>query len=133
MKIVFDVETNGLYFADSVLSISAVKFGYDPSNGSYKEIEVLNRYYFPREELSAEAVEINGLTLEEIARQREGCHYPEHFDDDPYIDQFFEDPQVDRWIAHNYDFDIRHMRKRGLDAPEGFCTMLYAKDAVPAA
>jgi len=121
MKIVFDVETNGLNPRESVLSFSAVLLDDD-----LQEIEVWDRYYYPTEAYNSEAVSINGLTEEAIRNYRKGCSYPEHFKDDEEVKELFNRADIDKFIAHNIPFDRRFVERHlgvSLDRCSNYCTM----------
>jgi len=121
MKLIFDVETNGL-FNCSVLSFSALLI--DDNNSI---IEVIDRYYYKNvnEDDNIEALRINGLTKEVIEKKRLNVDYPKYFKDDKYIKNIFD--KSDILIAHNIDFDISHIiddfKDINLDDKNMYCTM----------
>jgi DNA polymerase III epsilon subunit-like protein len=105
--VVFDLETNGLKGSSSVLSFSALKFRFDPATRELEEIDVKNRYYYCRERENPRAIAVNGLTRELLERLRDGAAYPEYFDSDREIVEFFRDTGIA--VAHNVDFDRRFL------------------------
>lgn len=126
--IVFDTETNGLNPNCSVLSITAIKI--DPYG---KELEVIDKFYYPKEPYNMGAINVNGLNKETIDYRRElsSATYAKHFTDDAGLREFFIDPNVEIWIAHNYNFDIQFLNKYGITNPgKGYCTMLESMDIV---
>jgi DNA polymerase III epsilon subunit-like protein len=106
--VVFDLETNGFESFASVLSFSALKFRYDPLTRELEEIEAKNRYYYCRERENPRAIAVNGLTRPVLAKYREGAGYPEYFDRDGEIVEFFRDTGMA--VAHNVDFDRKFLR-----------------------
>ncbi len=114
---VFDLETNGLYPADSVLSCTAEKYALEA--GALRKIGFFNRFYHPREAENPGAVRVNGLTRDVISRKREGKDWPEHFLDDWDFIGFCRD--VSMVAAHNLEFDIQFCPF--LTGKEKFCTM----------
>ena len=119
MKMIFDVETNGLTPTLSVLSFSAVLID---STGEI--LEEIDRYYYPTENYSPGAIYVNGLTEETIKNNRKDAIYPNHFKDDKYITDLFN--RVDEIIAHNIEFDTKFVEyHHNIDLSEigQFCTM----------
>lgn len=124
MKLIFDVETNGLYHIKSILSFSGLLLD-DNDN----IIEVIDRYYFrdKGEKIDLEAIKINGLTKEKIKEKRKNVDYPKHFREDNYINELFD--KVDTLIAHNINFDLSFIKMRyehnyiNTKNKELFCTM----------
>lgn len=106
--VVFDLETNGLEGSASVLSFSATKFLYDPVIRELVQIESCDRYYFCREPENPRAIAVNGLTRDVLAGFRGGAGYPEHFDEDYTIVEFFRNTGLA--VAHNVDFDRKFMK-----------------------
>jgi len=129
MKLVFDVETNGLNYRDDVLSFSALLI--DDGGEIVKEID---RYYFPESgHYNLKAVSVNGLTEETIEKKRSGATYPEFFSDDQEVADLF--CIVDELIAHNIRFDVNFVEYHldlDLSKKKKVCTMLstqYLYDA----
>lgn len=118
--IVFDTETNGLEDC-SVLSISAIKMAVDLENREIKEIDKFNRFYFRNlgEEINQEAINVNGLTDEEILRRREksGIKYSKFFKSDTDFIEFCKG--VKHFVAHNISFDRKFIPFRLINQ---FCT-----------
>lgn len=112
--IIFDTETNGLSPKCSVLSITAIKID---THG--EELEVFVRFYYPKEPYDMGAINVNGLNKETIdyRRQLSSATYAKYFLDDTEVGIFFIDHSVKRWIAHNYNFDIRFLNKYGITNP----------------
>ncbi|MFW5768700.1 MAG: hypothetical protein ACOCYA_01470 [Spirochaetota bacterium] len=120
--VVFDLETNGLESFASVLSFSALKFRYDPADRTLEEVEERNRYYYCRERENPRAIAVNGLTREVLERLRGGAEYPEYFDRDGEIVEFFRNTGVA--VAHNVDFDRKFLRVfPALKGMPFYCTM----------
>ncbi|MDR1616333.1 MAG: WYL domain-containing protein [Syntrophomonadaceae bacterium] len=118
--IFFDTETNGLSKNSSVLSISAIKAVYNGVDIDFIEA-AYNRYYFrnPGEQPLQEAIFVNGLTDETIAKRRGNADYPLYFKDDmENFKTFCGDAR--HFVAHNIAFDSKF-----LDFPlqYAFCTM----------
>ena len=126
--IIFDTETNGLTPNYSVLSITAIKIN---TNG--EELEVFDRFYYPKEPYNKSAINVNGLNKETIDYRRKilSATYTKHFQDDTELGEFFTATSVEIWVAHNYNFDIKFLNKYGINNPsKGYCTMLESKDIV---
>ena len=94
--IIFDTETNGLSPKCSVLSITAIKID---TRG--EELEVFDRFYYPKEHYNRDALNVNGLNKETIdyRRQLSSATYAEYFLDDTEVGKFFIDHSVKKWIA----------------------------------
>lgn len=115
--LIFDLETNGLYPSDSVLSCTAEK--HIVRNGDLELLDSFNRYYFPREAENPSAVRVNGLYREVIGEKRAGRDWPIHFLDDWDFIGFCRDADI--VVAHNLEFDIAFCPF--LTGKERFCTM----------
>jgi DNA polymerase-3 subunit epsilon len=94
--IVFDLETNG-FQKSSVLSITAIKFTL--KEGKYEEVDIFNRFYYPVEEFSKGATDVNGLTKEVLDKKRSRVSYAEHFKEDADFPEFCKG--VNYIIGHN--------------------------------
>ena len=131
MKIIFDVETNGLSSTVSVLSFSALVV--DKNN---KVVQEFDRYYYMQEDEHVDniAININGLTEETIKAKRKGVTYPMYFKDDKEIFELFA-KDYELYIAHNISFDklfIEYNHDYYIEEEKEFCTMLttqYVYDA----
>jgi len=126
--IIFDTETNGLTSKCSVLSITAIK-----TDASGEELEVFDRFYYPKEPYNKSAIRVNGLDKETIDYHRSlsPTTYAKYFEDDTELGEFFTDTSVGVWVAHNYNFDIKFLNKNGIANPgKGYCTMLESMDIV---
>jgi len=126
--IIFDTETNGLTSKCSVLSITAIK-----TDASGEELEVFDRFYYPKEPYNKSAIRVNGLDKETIDYHRSlsSATYAKYFQDDTELGEFFTDTSVGVWVAHNYNFDIKFLNKNGIANPgKGYCTMLESMDIV---
>jgi len=127
MKMIFDVETNGL-FNCSVLSFSCLIL--DDNNNI---VEVVDRYYYrlKSEKINNKAISINHLTDKIIKEKRKNVTYHKYFKSDPYINKLFK--KVNTLIAHNIKFDLSHISKKiNIRDKEIVCTMLkiqYKYDA----
>ena len=64
-EIIFDTETNGLTLKYSVLSATAIKID---TNG--EELEVFDKFYYPKEHYNMGAVSVNGFNKETIDYRR---------------------------------------------------------------
>lgn len=121
MKLMFDVETNGLYNC-SVLSFSALVL--DDNNNI---IDTIDRYYYRDilEDDNMEALNINGLYKEVIKEKRKNVKYAKYFYKDKSIPLLFN--LCDTLIAHNIDFDLTHIQDNfkdiNVDDKELYCTM----------
>ena len=102
--IIFDTETNGLTPKCSVLSITAIKI-----DASGEELEVFDRFYYPKEPYDRGAINVNGLNKKTIDYHRKisSATYAKHFQEDEELGKFFKDTSVEIWVAHNYNFDIK--------------------------
>lgn len=105
--IFFDVETNGLK-GSSVLSMSAMKMSFNIETLDMYKIGEFNRFYYrdEGEEISYEAIKVNGLTDEEITRRRslDEVKYALTFKED--MASFIEFCEgVEHYVAHNIRFD----------------------------
>jgi DNA polymerase-3 subunit epsilon len=131
MKLIFDVETNGLNSSCSILSFSALVI--DENNEVINEFD---RYYYRREgeEIDPVAVGINGLTDETIKFNRADATYPKYFGDDSEIFDLFTISYT-LYIAHNIQFDkgfMEYHHEFFIPEEKEFCTMLatqYVYDA----
>ena len=126
--IIFDTETNGLTPNCSILSVTAIKID---ANG--EELEVFDRFYYPKEPYNMGAINVNGLNKETIDYHRKlsSATYAKHFLDDADLGEFFMDTSVEIWVAHNYNFDIKFLNKYGIINPsKDYCTMLQSMDIV---
>jgi hypothetical protein len=89
--ITLKLQTNGLPEAGqplpSILAISALKDSLRSGNGVRQGMK-FERFYFPTEILNPRAVRKNGLDEAALRSLRQGCGYPEHFNDD--LDSFLE-------------------------------------------
>ena len=125
--IVFDTETNGLKDC-SILSISAIKIDVNLKLNSCKEKQKFNRFYFRNvgEKIDTKALEINGLTDEEIRKKREGATYSQYFKND-YMSfkRFCED--AEHFVAHNIDFDSKFIP---FELKNKFCTQKINMDVL---
>ena len=117
--IVFDLETNGIRNC-SVLSISAIKLEVDSENLSIREIGKFDRYYYrnPGESINYGAINVNGLTDENIAILRKDRNYSKYFDEDYEFEEFCEG--VTHFVAHNISFDSQFLN---IPYMKKFCTM----------
>ena len=121
MKMIFDVETNGL-FNCSVLSFSALVLDNDNNI-----IDIINKYYYRDilESDNREALRINGLYKEVIKEKRKNVKYSKYFYKDKSIPTLFN--LSDTLIAHNINFDLTHIQDNfkdiNLDDKELYCTM----------
>jgi DNA polymerase-3 subunit epsilon len=124
MNVIFwDTETNGLEEYHSVLSISAIKCNFDifGENIESSIVEEYERFYFrkPGEELGKEAIGVNGLTDEVIAKKRNGAGYPEYFYEDiSTFRMFCSDTR--HFVGHNIYYDKQYI---DFWLPNMFCTM----------
>jgi hypothetical protein len=89
--ITLKLATNGLPEAGqpvpSVLAVSALRDSLKPGSGVRQGMK-FERFYFPTEKLNPKAVRKNGLDETALQTLRQGCEYPEHFNDD--LDSFLE-------------------------------------------
>jgi DNA polymerase-3 subunit epsilon len=124
MNVIFwDTETNGLEEYHSVLSISAIKCNFDISGENVESnvVEKYERFYFrkPGEELGKEAISVNGLTDEVIARKRNGVDYPKYFYEDiSTFRMFCSDTR--HFVGHNIFYDKQYI---DFWLPNMFCTI----------
>jgi DNA polymerase-3 subunit epsilon len=117
--IVFDTETNGLFPPRSVLSITAVRCGFE--GNSLIERDVFDRCYFrqPDEAPDWGALRVNGLTDAVIRELRSDADYPAHFlEDIPQFKEFCAG--VSHFVGHNISFDAKFIP---FPLPHTFCTM----------
>ncbi len=110
--VIVDLETNGLEPSTSVLQFAGIFI----KDGKLQK--VVNRYYFPKEELDPEAYLRHRLDEEKIAllRERQGAKYPKWFDED---EELLEELQKlfnsGGWfIGFNTEFDGGFLAQRGL-------------------
>jgi DNA polymerase-3 subunit epsilon len=124
--IFFDVETNGLTKASSVLSMSAIKAVFNSSDIETVK-ETFSRFYYrkPGETENAGAIAVNGLTGEVIRRKRGDAQYPEHFKDDTDFAVFCSG--VKHFVGHNIAFDRKFL---DFYLPHSFCTMRENTDVI---
>jgi DNA polymerase III epsilon subunit-like protein len=117
--IFFDVETNGLSKNSSVLSMSAIKARFNGTD--IGDVEgTFSRFYYrnPGEMENADAIAVNGLTDEEIRRNRGNAQYPECFKEDAGFAVFCSG--VRHFVGHNIAFDQKFL---AFSLPHTFCTM----------
>ena len=117
--IVFDLETNGLNARNSVLSCSAIKYQYVPSEPELIEIDRFTRFYFSKEPENPAAIKKNRLTRQVLEEKRLNQKWPKYFSDDPGFRDFCVD--ADLLVAHNVDFDSKFVPF--LSGKTFFCTM----------
>ena len=99
------LSTNGLIVKNSplpsVVGIAAAKYSLMPG----RRIGFINQYerfYFPREGYNPKAIILNGLDEETLASKRQGCKYPEHFDEDEEsLREYCQDTHL--FVGHNID------------------------------
>lgn len=118
--VVIDLETNGLSPSSSVLQFTAffLKAG--------KVIGVLNRYYFPKEELNPNAFAVHGLDENRIAllRKRQNAGYPLYFDADEELLGFLKKTMPGVYlVAYNLDFEKKFLSHRGIEIGKGLDMM----------
>lgn len=117
-----DLETTGLSPSCSVLSASSVLVGVS-TTGQLTKNGVFNRYYYP-EEGTNPAVQINGLSFEEISKHRDKATYPGYFKDDAESFRNFLEA-AGLFIAHNLRFDASFLPFK---LSPGLCTMRFHDD-----
>jgi DNA polymerase III epsilon subunit-like protein len=106
--IFFKTATNGLPSRNpstpmqSVLCISALKCEIR-SKRTAVELDRYDRFYYPVEKYSQEAIRQNGLDRETVHRERGEASYPEYFEDDLLDFQRFCDG-VSLYVTHNMAF-----------------------------
>lgn len=115
----FYIQTNGLSKNDSVLSISAVKTIVDYDNSHIELIDTYNRFYYPMENFSENAIEVNHLNANVIANHRKNARYSRYFKNDQNDFLKFIDG-AKHFVSHNIEFN-----KQFLDfkLKKQFCTM----------
>ena len=105
--VVVDLKINGLLSHLSIVQFSALFLQ------AGKIRKVVNRYYFPKEKVNPNAVEVHGLTLKRIAflRERQEKSYAEHFEDDEELLSLLKKvfPQA-YLIAYNSNFERKFWR-----------------------
>jgi DNA polymerase III epsilon subunit-like protein len=101
--IVFDTETSGLDRGkSSIVSISAIRCGWQ--EGKLVEKERYSRFYFPEGVIERKAIQINGLTADEIEKRRSGARYAKLFRKDRHsFLKFCKGTNL--FAAYNIDFD----------------------------
>jgi DNA polymerase-3 subunit epsilon len=124
MNVIFwDTETNGLEEYHSVLSISAIKCSFNVSGENVESniIERYERFYFrkPGEKLGKDAIDVNGLTDEVIAKKRNGVSYPKYFYEDISTFRMFCS-DIRHFVGHNIFYDKQYIN---FGLPNIFCTM----------
>jgi DNA polymerase-3 subunit epsilon len=117
-----DLETTGLSPSCSVLSASSVLVEVS-TTGELTKNGVFNRYYYP-EEGTNRAVQINGLSFEEISKHRDKATYPGYFKDDAESFRNFLGA-AGLFIAHNLRFDASFLPFK---LSPGLCTMRFHND-----
>jgi len=125
--IVFDFETNGFH-GSSVLSISAIRLQAKYKKKImgkriiFKETKCYCRFYYPTEKFNYHAIEVNGLTSDEIKKRRGNHNYPKHFiDDQDSLKEFFNNACL--YVAHNISFDSSFI-PFGIPEEKQYCTMM---------
>ena len=99
------LSTNGLILKNSslpsVVGIAATKYLL-MAGRKMGFISQYERFYFPRESYNPKAVMLNGLDEETLASKRQGCKYPEHFDEDEEsLREYCQDTHL--FVGHNID------------------------------
>ena len=110
---IVDFETNG--FTGSVLEIAVIK-----ADKELNIVDSLNRYYFPIEDFNPYSISVNGLNKKTLMAKRKGKSYPEYFEEDREVVEFFKDMKL--FIAHNVNFDKKFM-PIDMNKIDLFCTM----------
>ena len=103
IAIFLDTETTGTDFAkDEIIELGMVAFEYNPETGKiYKILENFNELEEPTIEISEEASEINGITMEMV----KGCKIKDHA-----VEVFIKEAAI--ILAHNAKFDRHFVEKR---------------------
>lgn len=123
MKIIFNIETNGLIYDDDILSFSAIII-----DENLEVIEKIERYYYPnlRNKYNLEAISINNLNKKNIKNKRKGVKYPRIFARDTKIKSLFERENITEIIGHNLDFSLDFLNYHlgiNFGKIKQFCTM----------
>ncbi len=97
----------------------------------------LNMYFKPIQEISFGAMSIHNITPEDVENcdtfeqaklPKEGID-PEYKGDSlkEYL-QFLADKYI--WVAHNVDFDVEVLEKKGITVPNTICTLKISRNAL---
>lgn len=100
--IIFDNETNGLGSSAKIIQFSGVKYRIN-KDLSFTELESIDVYINPEEELPSKITELTGITeemLDGMPTERELA---------PKIFEFMESADV--WVAYNTPFDLRMLHQ----------------------
>lgn len=118
--IIFDTETSGLDRENSsVISISAIRCEW--SEDKLVEKERYSRFYYPEGVIQRKAIQINGLTADEIEKRRAGARYPKFFRKDRHsFSKFCAGTNL--FAAYNIDFDAAFV-KLSQKNTRWFCVM----------
>ena len=121
--VVFDTETNGLPGRNGLTeaSVKIIQFSamlIEYSGTEFKEIDRLNTYIFPGEEISEEITALTGITNEILAKA------PNEKAVAPRILDFLSKANV--WIGYNIGFDIA--RVKGMCLRQGYSFLLPGEE-----
>lgn len=124
--IILDFETN-THNAEDVIEVAAVKLDF--IDNEYKILEKFHRYYLSRYPVNPYSYEVHRLTPELILQYRENKSYSSYFSEDLDFREFCQ--ESDTLIAHNINFELRHLNNKVL-FENHFCTMKHNKKIVKA-
>lgn len=97
----------------------------------------MNMYFKPIQEISFEAMAVHNITPEDLEEYDtfEDSKLPEEGIDPEYKGsslkeylQFLGDKYV--WVAHNAEFDVEVLNKKGINIPHTICTLKVARNSL---
>lgn len=122
--IYFDTETTDLQSKD-IVQIALMK-----ENG-----ETLNLYFKPNQEISCSAMAVHNLTPEFLSsfKSFEDTELPKEYIDPEFTGtslveylQFLAEEKI--WVAHNSEFDVEVLRRKGIEIKQHICTFKIARN-----
>jgi len=119
--IILDFETNTQNIGD-VFEVAAVKI-----DTNFNILDKFHRYYLSRYPLNINSYAIHRLTPELILNYKKDKNYSSYFAQDLDFEEFCKNSKV--LIAHNIDFELRHIDKR-VKFEKYICTMKENKNIV---
>jgi DNA polymerase III epsilon subunit-like protein len=97
----------------------------------------LNLYFKPKQEISFGAMAVHHITPEMVEDKKyfENTPLPEEnldpeFKGDDLIEYLEFLAQKYIWVAHNVEFDLEVLNKKGIEIPKSICTLKVARNAL---
>lgn len=122
--IYFDTETTDLQSKDMVQIALMKETG-----------ETLNLYFKPKQKISYSAMAVHNLTPEFLSQYKpfEETELPAEYKDPDFTGttlmeylQFLAEEKI--WVAHNSEFDVEVLRRKGIEIKKHICTFKVARN-----